>query len=105
MGQGSPSPESQTLEERVNLWGDGKGLQYCGGLGGGEGLWVLWEVQGACSPQWGGSVPCEGPLASAWGEEEVVSPWGSGANIVWKEGVYRNVEVWGGGLCVETGWW
>lgn len=51
---------SQTLDKHVNLLGDGKGLQYCGGLGG-------WEVQRACSPRWGGSVPCEGPLASAWG--------------------------------------
>lgn len=30
------------------------------------------EVQRACSSRWGGSVPCEGPSASAWGEEEEV---------------------------------
>lgn len=60
-------------------------------VGGGEGC-RLFGTPKAGSTSREGSAPGWGPpppVASAWGEEEVVSLEDSGASIVWKESVYR----------------
>lgn len=61
----------QTLEEHVNLLGDGKGLQYCGGLGGmGKAVGSLGGSE-SMLPTVGRVCPLQGPLSFCL--EEVVS--------------------------------